>query len=106
MTRHAVLFLALLPTGKATAPNCTATQDALVAYVAHVNALQEDVVTQSEIAAERRDYEASTGTCHRCLGEKRTIHGVSSTNGTTYRVCSRCMGIGLAPQLASAEVAK
>lgn len=43
MTRHAVLFLALLPTGKATAPNCTATQDALVAYVAHVNALQEEL---------------------------------------------------------------
>lgn len=68
--------------------------------------LDRCVVTQSEIAAEQRAYEASTGTCHRCLGEKQTIHGVSSTNGTTYRVCSRCMGTGLAPQHASAEVAK
>lgn len=55
------------------------------------------IVTDSEITADKATYEAQTGICHECLGEKVTLVSWSSTAGRKTRECRRCKGSGSAP---------
>lgn len=58
------------------------------------------VVTRRDLVEAQARYEESTGLCHVCQGSKQTIAGSSRTEGTTYRVCSRCGGTGQASKKA------
>lgn len=55
------------------------------------------VVVQSEVDCEFDIYEKGTGRCGRCMGEGKTICKISVANGTEYKPCDRCKGVGTAP---------
>lgn len=58
-------------------------------------------VTDAEIAAEERAYEAETGRCARCLGEQQEWAGWSAVAGHKYQRCSGCGGSGSASAAAT-----
>lgn len=60
------------------------------------------VVTDAEERAERARYEAETGICSDCQGEKETWAGWSAEHGNRYRACRRCGATGQAPEKAGA----
>lgn len=57
---------------------------------------QTVVVSDEDIEREHARYEAETGKCGDCFGEKKQVVG-AGTSGTTYRKCKRCNGSGTAP---------
>lgn len=59
--------------------------------------LAKVVVTDAEVKAEKAAYEASTGLCCECRGEKVTTARWSTTEGRETRECRRCKGSGTAP---------
>lgn len=56
--------------------------------------LQQVVVTQAELDAERKLYEKTTGNCSECTGSGEVVWSVSSTEGTKYRPCPKCAATG------------
>ena len=52
------------------------------------------LVTDAEIDAEIRYYEASTGKCSECSGYGERANGWSIDTGTRYETCSKCNGAG------------
>jgi hypothetical protein len=63
--------------------------------------LERCIVTDVEVAAEQKSYEATTGSCHRCLGTGEVLHGWSKYEGSKYRPCPRCKGTKVAPNAES-----
>lgn len=55
------------------------------------------IVTDAEVKAEKAAYEAATGLCCECLGEKVTFASWSAAEGRKTRECRRCNGSGNAP---------
>lgn len=51
-------------------------------------------VSDSELAAEIRRWEAETGKCGDCYGDGRTLKSLSVAEGKTYRQCATCGGTG------------
>lgn len=56
-----------------------------------------EVVTSVEMELEFKRYEADTGKCGDCLGERRVYAGWHHIEGTRYRPCKRCGESGKAP---------
>lgn len=54
------------------------------------------IVTDAEVAADRKEYEATTGNCFECTGTKQVCWSVS-TEGRKYKACPRCNATGVAP---------
>src|SRR5262249_42784812 len=54
------------------------------------------VITEAEHTAFCLRFEAKTGSCFQCKGIGQQVTGWSSTEGTTYRTCTRCGGSGKA----------
>lgn len=61
------------------------------------------IVTKAEVSAERRRYEAETGSCARCMGSGsgEVLTGWSRKGGDRLSVCPRCHGTKHAPNDAS-----
>lgn len=51
-------------------------------------------VNHAELKAERARYEAETGLCWDCRGEKRVVNGWTRVEGTTYVPCRECDSTG------------
>lgn len=59
--------------------------------------MQACVVTDAEERAEHARYEAETGLCGDCGGERQVWAGWHHIEGTRYRPCRRCAASGRAP---------
>lgn len=51
-------------------------------------------VSDAEMTAEHKAYEARTGNCGKCIGEGRVWHGWHHIEGNKYIECSACVGTG------------
>ncbi len=57
-------------------------------------------ITTAEGEKEQARYEAETGNCGECMGEKQNVIAWHRDRGNTYEPCKRCSGtgaVGLAP---------
>lgn len=54
------------------------------------------IVTGAEVEAEIAHYVAATGNCPHCLGTKEEFLSWSVTEGLKKRICTVCIGSGLA----------
>lgn len=60
-------------------------------------ALETCIVTDAEVKVEQAAYEATTGNCWECGGEKQVVKSWHHIDGVTYTPCRRCGGTGVKP---------
>jgi hypothetical protein len=58
------------------------------------------LVPDSEYPHIEAKWSATTGKCSTCLGEGKTVAGVSVADGTKYLECRQCKGSGKAAEVA------
>lgn len=61
----------------------------------HIGPSERCCVTPAELQAARLEYEAESGCCSTCFGERQTIASYAP-DGATYRPCAACGGTGQA----------
>lgn len=59
-----------------------------------VKKCERAVVTEAEVADERRRYEAETGNCSECLGKGEVFASYHHIDGVKNRPCSDCKATG------------
>ena len=61
--------------------------------------LRRVIVTRAQVEGAKSTYEQETGKCHYCCGSGQTVKSVGVNQETTYRLCPKCHGSGLAAHL-------
>ena len=59
--------------------------------------LRTCIVTDAEIAEEKKNYERDTSKCHECGGDGQEWRGWHHEDGHKFITCTRCGGSGNAP---------
>lgn len=59
--------------------------------------LKTCVVTKAESQDAENNFEVTTGSCHKCGGEKQVFYSWDINTGSKYKECPRCKGTGQAP---------